>query len=288
MKIPISGKTKLAGVIGWPIGHTLSPAMHNAAFAALGMDAVYLPLGVPDPARLKEVVKGLQAVRALGVNVTIPYKQAVMNCVDELSPEAGQIGAVNTLVFRDQKIIGCNTDGLGFLKSLPARPPLRGKNAVLLGSGGGGRAVAVSLVLAGVAQLSVSEPEPRRRNSLIRHLRALGCPGARGVLPDSPELQSALREADLLVNATPLGLKPGDPLPLPEAWMPEKRCAMDLVYGRSTTRFLKLAARRGNRIVPGWRMLLHQGAEAFRLWTGRQPPVEVMERALRKAGGMNR
>lgn len=280
MKIPISGKTKLAGVIGWPIGHTLSPAMHNAAFAALGMDAVYLPLGVPDPARLKEVVRGLQAVRALGANVTIPYKQAVMNYVNELSPEAEQIGAVNTLVFRDQKIIGCNTDGLGFLKSLPLRLSLRGKNVVLLGSGGGGRAVAVSLVLAGVAQVSVSEPEPRRRNALVKHLRALGCQGAKGVLPDSPELQSALQEADLLVNATPLGLKPEDPLPLPEAWFPDNTTVMDLVYGRTLTRFLTLAKRRGNRIVPGWQMLLHQGAESFRLWTGKQPPVEVMEKAL--------
>lgn len=285
VELRITGNTRIAGVIGWPVSHTLSPAMHNAAFAARGINAAYLPLRI-QPRFLKRLLATLRDLGALGVNVTIPYKEKVVSLVDECVSEAVDIGAVNTIVFKKERLIGYNTDGLGFLASLKGRFKPREKNAVLLGGGGAGRAVAVSLVKAGVAHLTISDPDELRLRRLIADLHSLGCRNVRGVRPAAPELQEYLQEAGLLVNATPLGLKPEDPLPLPRAWMPRGICVMDLVYGRKLTDFLKIAQQQGNQVIPGWQMLLNQGIESFRLWTGKKPPLEIMRRALIKAGGL--
>jgi shikimate dehydrogenase len=283
MDLTINGKTRLAGVIGDPITHTLSPAMHNAAFKALGINAVYLPLPCPK-AGLKRLLHSLADLGAVGVNVTIPHKQLALECMDSCSPEAERIGAVNTVVFQGAKLVGHNTDGLGFLESLKqAKIKVRGQRAVLLGAGGAGRAVAVSLLQAGVAHLTVSEPFIQGRRKLQAYLKKLGYTQVLGVEPNTAVLCQQSQIAHLVVNASPLGLKPTDPLPLPADWLSPQQSVMDLVYGHGPTAFIQAAQRRKARTVPGWHMLLYQGAESFRLWTGCKPPVEVMRQALLRA-----
>jgi shikimate dehydrogenase len=284
MEFSISGKTRLAGVIGNPIAHTLSPAMHNAAFKALGIDAVYVPLGVPE-AGLKRLLQTLTDINSLGVNITIPYKQLALNYVDECSPDAERIGAINTIVFHGVKRVGYNTDALGFLAALKgAGVQLRKRRAVLLGAGGAGRAVAVSLLQGGVAQLTISEPQAGLRRRLLTHLKKIGYTEVLGVEPNSTILRERSLAAHLIINASPLGLKPADPLPLPAAWIPVQQSVMDLVYGHGPTSFIRAAQRRGARTVPGWHMLLYQAAASFQLWTGRKPSIAVMRRALQRAG----
>ncbi len=279
----IDGSTRLAGVIGFPVHHTLSPAMHNAAFAALGINAVYLPLAVK-PQDLRHVLRALSRLGALGVNLTIPHKQAALRIVDRIDDSARRIGAINTVEFLAGRLIGHNTDGLGFLASLRGVLRPRGRSALLLGAGGAGRAVAVALAGAGLGRLYVAETNPVPARRLLAHLSRLGFSRAAVVAPGSTALRAAAGRADLVINATPLGLRPADPLPLPPAWLRRGACVFDLAYGRKLTPWLAAARRRGCRIVPGWRMLLHQGAAAFRIWTGRTAPLAAMRAALRAAG----
>ncbi len=279
----LTGRTRLAGVIGQPVRHTLSPAMHNAAFAAVGVDAVYVPLEV-GPAGLSRLLAALADVGALGVNVTLPYKQCALKLVDRCSAEARRIGAVNTIVFRGRRLIGHNTDGLGFLASVRKVMSLDGQRVVLLGAGGAGRAVAVSLLGQRIRHLTLAEPDARRSARLMRDLRRLGTVPVTRVQPGSTALKTLLAQAGLLVNATPLGLKTSDPLPVAAGEIPRGICVMDLVYGRGPTAFLRAARRRRCRIIPGWHMLLYQGAEAFRLITGHPAPLGVMRAALQRAG----
>lgn len=284
-KTIINGSTRIAGVIGWPIEHTLSPAMQNAAFGHYRLEAVYLPLGVAPPG-LRVLLMTLKHLNAWGVNVTIPYKEKVMAYVDDCAASAKQIGAVNTIIFKKDRLTGHNTDGYGFLESLKGTIHPQGKSAVLIGGGGAGRAVAVSLALAKVKQLTIVEVDQKRLGKLLRHIKQLGYASVKGIKPDTSALRAEVKQAALLVNATPLGLKTNDPLPLPQAWMPEKVCVMDLVYGKRPTPFLQLAKKNKNLVIPGWKMLLYQGAEAFRLWTGKKPPVACMQQALMVAGGL--
>jgi shikimate dehydrogenase len=279
----VSGTTRVAGVIGWPIEHTLSPAMQNCAFQHYGLDAIYIPLGVPRQG-LSSLLKSLQALNAWGVNVTIPYKEAVMTSLDSLAPSASDIGAVNTIVFKQGKMIGHNTDGHGFLESLKGSIQPRAKQALLLGGGGAGRAVAFSLAKAKVQCLTIVDVDQKRLNTLIRDIKKTGFSQVFGIRPGIAALQAKTKTADLVINATPLGLKKSDSLPIPAAWIPKGRCVMDLVYGKQLTPFLQVAKKKGNVLIPGWKMLLLQGAESFRLWTNKQPPIPKMQAALIAAG----
>lgn len=279
----ISGSTRLAGVLGWPITHTLSPVMHNAAFRALGLDAVYLPLGVR-PRGFVRLVRSLAEVGALGVNVTLPHKERAFALCEKRTVEAERIGAVNTLVFRQGRVLGDNTDGRGLLHSLRGRVRLRGARALVLGCGGAGRAVAVSLAGAGTGSLTLVDVSPARRRRVAAVAERAGGAAVKVLGPEDRRLAAAAAEADLVVNATPLGWRPSDPLPLPPRLLSPRTCVMDLVYGRGPTRWLGAARRRGCRTVAGWEMLLHQGALSFALWTGRKAPIAVMRRALLQAG----
>ncbi len=284
----IKGTTRLAGVIGWPIHHSLSPVMQNAGFRHLGLDVVYVPMGVP-PQGLKDLLRSLKALNCMGVNVTIPYKEKVITLLDELDETAARIGAVNTIVFEDNRTKGYNTDASGFVTAVQKRIKIKGKNAVLLGGGGAGRAVAMSLVLHGASHLTVAELESKKRRRLHRDIMTLNTGVELQTLaPESAGLQTALTQADLIVNATPLGLRPSDPLPLPKAWIPNHRCVMDLAYGRGLTKLLTLARQKRNTIIPGWEMLLYQGTKAFTLWSKRPAPIDVMARALTQAAGIKR
>ena len=286
MDLSINGKTRLAGVIGNPIAHTLSPAMHNSAFKACGINAVYLPLGVPE-AGLKSLVEALLALNALGANVTVPYKEKVMPHLNETSEGAQKIGAVNTLVFKSDRIQGHNTDAVGFNRCLQAEHfPIPGKRAVLLGAGGAGRAVAFALLDAVAASLAAADIDRHRVDRLALDMKNTGEAKVFAVTPNSEELRAALQTADLVINATPLGLKPQDPLPVERDWLPAGRCVMDLVYGAGVTPFLAAARAKGNHVIRGWQMLLHQGAAAFELWTEQEPPEAEMKSALLQAGNI--
>jgi shikimate dehydrogenase len=269
--VTIDGHTRVSGIIGWPVEHSLSPVMHNAAFAELGLNWLYAAFPVP-PDRVAEAVRGLAAAGVAGINVTIPHKQAVLECCSSVSDAAAAIGAANTLVpdgrggFRAD-----NTDAAGFLRAMDAATgaDLGGARALVIGAGGAARAVAWALRSRG-ARLLVS-------NRTDEKAAALGptVPFGRGPLDD------ACRDVDLVVNCTSLGLEGSsvpDELPL-EGIRPDQIVA-DIVYRPGGTAWLSAAARRGARTVDGLGMLLHQGADAFEQWTGRDAPVAVMERAL--------
>jgi len=280
MPLNINGQTKLVGLIGYPIEHSLSPAMHNSAFAALNLNWCYVPLPVP-PGRLKEAVVGLRALSFVGANVTVPHKEAVMSYLDHVAPEAQAIGAVNTIVVREGQGIGYNTDWLGFLTALGESGfDSQGKQAVVLGAGGAARAVVYALAQAG-AQVTVLNRTPARAQALIQDFSLLF-----SSLPLSLQtLEKQTAEAHLLVNATPVGIWPEvDKSLWPENLaFPGHLCVFDLVYNPHETKLLQQARRAGAKVIGGLGMLVHQGAAAFELWTGEKAPVETMYEAARKA-----
>ena len=274
----ISGRTQIVGVIGWPIEHSVSPAMHNAAFRALGLDWCYLPFAVP-PAHVADALAGVRGLGLRGINVTVPHKQAVSALVDELTPEARAIGAVNTVLVRGERLIGHNTDAAGFLRALrEAGFAPEGCSALVLGAGGAARAAVYALARVG-ARVVLLNRTPQRADALVSDLRAV-VKGAR-LEAGGLDAQTAQQEASrchLVVNATSLGMWPQvETSPWPEeVAFPAGVLLFDLVYNPRQTRLVRLARESGARAVDGLRMLVHQGAEAFALWTGAAPPVEIM------------
>ena len=264
--------------------HSLSPVMHNAAFAAAGLPHLYLRFRVP-PRELRAAVREARALRFGGLNLTVPLKEAVLPFVDGLTPEAIRIGAANTLVFRDggRHVIGDNTDGRGFVEAVRDRVRLRGATAVLVGAGGSARAVGTALVAAGVGRLVIANRTQARATALADRLVAQGMP-----LPATLPLAAladgtALEGAALVVNTTPLGLAGGG-LRMRFAASPRRCLFVDLVYAARPTPFVAEATRAGRAALDGSTMLLHQGALAFEAWTGRRAPRAAMARALAGAG----
>jgi len=274
----IRGGTRLVGVIGWPIEHSVSPPMHNAAFAALGLDWCYVPFAVR-PLHLAEAVEGIKALGMRGVNVTVPHKQRLLRLVDELSPTARAIGAVNTVVIEEGTLIGHNTDARGFLRALGEQGfSTEGCSALLLGAGGAGRAVAHALVSVG-ARLVILNRTPARAHSLAAEYADIDERASlRAGLLDRETLGHEAPRAQLVVNATPQGTWPNvDTSPWPEdVPFPSQALLFDLVYNPRETRLMRQARAAGASAVGGLRMLVHQGAEAFEMWTGVRPPIEVM------------
>jgi shikimate dehydrogenase len=270
----IRGTTRVAAVIGWPVEHSRSPQMFEAAFAAAGMDAVMIPIGVP-PESLALVVGALRAMRAIGASVTLPHKLSVAMLCDELSPDAQAVGAVNCLRMYGDRVMGHNTDCHGFTDGLIAAGfEPEGKRCVILGAGGAARAVAYGLRTAQAGTIDVIARRPQQVTWTTAR-------------PWTPvELRSSFARADLLVDATPMGLAVGsdvatvDTLPLGDlrvsAWV------STLVYHHRTL-LLERAAARGHSTVDGRGMLVHQGARAFAFWTGVAPPIQAMQRALNGA-----
>jgi len=284
MPLNINGQTKLVGLIGYPVEHSLSPAMHNSAFAALDLNWCYVPLPVR-PERLGEAVAGLRALSFVGANVTVPHKEAVMPHLDHVTPEAQAIGAVNTLVMREGRSIGHNTDWQGFLTALGEGGfDPHGKRAVVLGAGGAARAVVYALAQAG-AQVAVLNRTLARAQALAQDLSPL-FPGL--LLFSLPltlqTLGERTAEAHLLVNATSVGTWPEvDQSPWPEDLaFPSHLTVFDLVYNPRQTKLLRQARAAGAKAVGGLGMLVHQGAAAFELWTGKKAPVETMYEAANR------
>jgi len=285
---PVSGMSRVFCVLGHPVGHSVSPAMQNAALRRMGIDGIYVAFDVP-PEGLPEAVKGLRALGIGGVNCTIPHKEAVIPLVDELSPDAELIGAVNTLVFQGRRITGHNTDAPGFLSAVRAAGvEPAGKRIVVLGAGGAARAVLVALARCG-AEIVLANRTLSRGQELAAELNEkLG--GAIRVLPlQASLLRDATREADLLVNTTAAGMSPqSDTMPdVPEDAFHAGLFVYDLVYNPHETRLLRTARSRGARGTHGAGMLAHQGAVALELWTGVPAPAGLMEEVVleRLSGG---
>lgn len=275
----ISGRTSIFGIFGYPVEHTFSPGMHNAAFRALKMDACYVPFPV-HPDHLKTAVKALIPLGLQGLNVTVPHKVRIIPYLDQLSREARLIGAVNTVELKDGMLIGHNTDGAGFLRSVrtEARFDPRGKTFLCIGSGGAARAVCFSLALAGASSILFWNRDVSKATRLAKDIMKRTDADARPVTEKC--LAEAAAASHCVINATPLGLKRSDPLPMQADLIQRTHLVCDLVYNPQITPFLKAARNIKARTLPGLGMLLYQGVSAFEIWTGKKAPVEIMRRAL--------
>jgi shikimate dehydrogenase len=278
---------KHLGLIGYPVAHSLSPGMHHAAFDALGIEAHY-SLWETQPDRLAQRIASLRFAGILGANVTIPYKEHVVSLIDECDPLAARIGAVNTIVNRSGHLIGYNTDAPGFTLALAeiAGFDCPGKKAVILGTGGAARAAAVGLLENGVGEVILLGRNEKHIRNVLHHLQALTAnmheiTRIYGALLGSPEASRLLTTADLLVNATPVGLKADDTTLLLDVNMLQATAlVMDMIFNPPLTPLLRAARAHGCQVLNGLSMLLYQGALAFELWTDRPAPIEVMREAL--------
>ncbi|KWT86731.1 shikimate dehydrogenase [Candidatus Magnetominusculus xianensis] len=271
----ITSKTKLAGLIGNPVGHSLSPAMHNAGFKHLfkqgGLDCRYFALPVA-PERLGDAIRGISALNFLGANITIPYKEKALPFLDDIHEEARFIGAVNTIVNDNGKLIGHNTDGRGFMKSMEeAGVSLKDKRVLMSGAGGAARAITYYIAKE-ARSLRIFDPDTPKLNALVRDLKKVN-PEVHAKNSVNPSQVS-----DIFINATPLGLSQGDQLPIDKTFLKEGLIVCDVIY--KDTPLLIEAKRLGCTTVNGLGMLFWQGVLAFELWTHAAAPVEIMREAL--------
>lgn len=261
------------GVLGWPLGHTLSPAIHNAAFRQLGMNWIYLAWPVRSEA-LGEAVRGLRALGAMGANVTMPHKEAVVDLLDQLSGDAQAVGAVNTIQQLGSRLIGHNTDVDGFREFLVADAgvDLAERGALVLGAGGAARAIVRAVDGLGVREIVIAARRPDKGEPLVE----LATPG-RALVCSWEEVGKRAEAADLVVNATPLGMRGEDPLPATR--FKAGQVVVDLIYEPPSTVLIERARAAGADVWGGLGMLVHQAAASFRIWTGREPPIETMSAA---------
>lgn len=273
---------KLYGILGHPIKHTLSPVMQNAAFEELGIRATYVPFAVA-PDNLETVLKTLPQMGVFGVNVTVPHKQTALTLMDSLSEEAKLICAINTIVFKGNKMHGHNTDGSGFIKSLEDHGfNPKEKKAMVLGAGGAARAVAVALARAGVKDLYLYNRTRERAEILSQHIDHHFPYCSPHILDDyQTRSKEDLEGIDLVVNATTLGLTETDPIPVSPIFFKSGTLFYDLIY-HGETNWLKVAKKSKMETLNGLGMLVHQGALSFELWTGKKAPVPTMEAILQK------
>jgi len=284
--------THIFGVIGYPISHSLSPAMHTAAFRALRLDALYEPFEVP-PRFLAPMLRGLTLAGVEGLNVTVPLKEAVLPLLDRIDHDARAIGAVNTIVIRGRRLIGYNTDPIGLRMALQELgwPACRSDTAVgrrprptcvvILGAGGAARAVAWELSRIRGSCVTIANRHVARAQTLARWLKRAH---PQACVQAVPLARVDLHDADMLVNATTVGMRASDGLPIDVRTLRRETLVYDLVYHRQTP-LVRVARRRGCVAANGLSMLLYQGAASLRLWLRRAPPFEVMSRALIRAIG---
>ena len=283
--VTIGAGTTLFVIFGDPIAHSLSPAMQNAALRAAGIDGLYVPWRVK-AAGLPAAFESLRGMENFGgANVTLPHKEQAVSLVDDVSSEAASVGAINTIVSKKGRLLGANTDGQGFLRSLQEDGGFvpRGREAVILGAGGAARAVAWSLAEAGIAELVIVNRTIERAESLVELVgRGIGV-RAVALRPGDPRVPEKVATCALLVNATSVGLNTSDPPPIDPTMLRQGMLVYDLIYHPQETELLRGARGRGCHVLGGLGMLVYQGALAFELWTGRKPSHETMRTALIKA-----
>ncbi len=280
----VTGTTKVVGVMGHPVKHSLSPPMHNAAFRALGLDFCYVPFDVPRE-KVADALRGLLALGAVGTNVTIPLKQAAFEAMDRVSEHAAALGVVNTVVCAGEELVGDNTDGPGFLRSLDEEGvDPAGRDIVILGAGGAAKAIAHALAERRPARLTIAARRPEQVEETVAGVarRFPDVPVEGADLLDPRQMNALCLKAEMVVNATPLGMYPEDQAmpPVPEEALHPGQVVCDIVYRPLETLLMRRARARGCQVVGGAGMLVHQGAIAFEQWTGVAAPVEVMRRAL--------
>ena len=275
----ITGYTKVYGIIADPIRHSISPLMHNTAFGALGIDGVEVAFETPEE-QFDAGVRGLKALGIQGFNVSMPYKRRIMDYLDEISPAARLAGAVNTVVREGDRYVGYLTDGTGFLQALATEGiDIAGKKLVILGKGGAATAISVQAALDGAAKITIFNRSDASENAeLIR--KATGCQAEAYSIADTTTLRQKLEEADLLVNATNVGMGnlQGQCLIPDASYLHHGLFVADIIYNPKKTALLAMAEPAGLPTANGLGMLLYQGAEAFRLWTGQDMPVDVVKR----------
>jgi shikimate dehydrogenase len=262
--------TRLCGIIGNPVEHSLSPAMHNAAFEREGLNYAYLAFRVTD---VEGAIRGARALNIRGLSVTVPHKVAVIPHLDDIDPVARAIGAVNTVVNDDGRLKGYNTDWIGFVRSLEAHLPVRGRRAVILGAGGAARAIAFGLKERGADLTVLNRAEEIEMAASLA--AEIGCP--HGDLGRT----DAIARADIVINATSVGMSPlHDRTVIDTGLLRPEQVVYDVVYNPLETKFLREARARGCRAIPGYEMLLLLGVAQFELWTGRPAPEELMRTIL--------
>ena len=280
----LTGHTKPFAVIGHPIGHTLSPVMHNASMEEIGFDGIYLALDIlPDD--LMQTLPAMQKMGFGGVNLTIPHKEIAFHGLEKLDESAELFGAANTVAFTDEGPVGYNTDGYGFIKALEEAfgKTVEGDAVFILGCGGAGRAIALQCAVKGAKSVVLADIDAERVRRLKEELqtRFSGLEVVEALCDcEKPALAHA---CDLVVQASPVGMKEGDPSLLPPEAFREGQRAFDLIYMYPETAFLSTAKGAGAQIANGLGMLLHQGARAFEIWTGVAPSISAMRRALEAA-----
>lgn len=267
----IDGKTQITGLFGYPVEHTLSPAMHNAAFESLNLNCCYLPFLV-HPDNLSAAVDSVKALNMLGVNVTIPHKETVITFLDDVDDEALFIGAVNTIVNDNGSLMGFNTDGRGFMRSLTENHiSIKDKTVLIVGTGGASRAISFYLS-EDAYHLYLFDIDSNKQEKLVADLKKIRN-NISGI-----ETLDELDAYEVIINATPRGLKKNDPLPLKVESLSRRHIVCDLIYRK--TPLLNYASEKGCKTLDGLGMLLWQGALAFELWTASPPPIHVMKKAL--------
>jgi len=267
----INGKTKSLAIIGNPLGHSLSPVMHNIFFKSMGLNYVYIPLKV-EKEELKKAIAGLWALGFLGANITIPHKEGVIPCLAGVSPEAKLIGAVNTLVRKDNGFWGENTDGKGFLEALLVEKDWQpqGKKIVILGAGGSSKAVAISLALAGAREVSIINRTLSKAKTITRTIGEQIGIAARTYMWDNPGLSKVISTGDIVINTTPLGMEPNihEMPPIKPQWLSPGQLVVDLIYNPLETLLIREAKAHGCEVSNGLGMLIYQGV------MGKEPPVQ--------------
>lgn len=281
--ITISGITNIYGLIGHPVSHSLSPVMQNAAFSATNHDAVYLcfPVHMND---LNQAIDGIRSLGIKGVNVTIPLKIAILSHLDKLDPVAAEIGAVNCVINQEGVLTGYNTDGLGALKALEAaRIPLDSQNIAMIGAGGTTKAIAYYLAPLCQSMNIVNRTEAKAVQLASTLQKTFKKPIA-GKPLNASTLRKALDTADILINTTSVGMYPNsDTSIVPQRLLRPDLVVFDVVYTPLKTRLLQFAEQAGAKTINGLQMLVYQGAEAFQLWTGREPPIPIMYHSAHRA-----
>ncbi|WP_296862975.1 shikimate dehydrogenase [uncultured Methanobrevibacter sp.] len=275
----IKGSTNIVGLIGHPVEHSFSPPMHNAAFDALNMDYAYVAFDV-NPNDLKSAIEGAESLNIKGFNVTIPHKVDVMQYLDELDEVARLIGAVNTIDFKNLK--GYNTDGIGAVKAIEEVTSIKNKNVVVAGAGGASRAISFYIAKYGAESLTILNRNEAKAESLASDVSDSGLIGE--VAYDSINaIGNYMEGADVLIDTTPLGMHPNiSDEPIVKAdMMDEDLVVFDAVYNPNETVLIKEVIKANAKPVYGIKMLLYQGAESFKIWTGKTAPIDVMEKALR-------